>query len=128
VLSPSLYGAYSWPYGTSMATPHVSAALAILVSQGLTPREAVARVLDTADTTIPCGDGCQGRLQLDAAVQPVANRPAATGRPEPTSAAKTNGWLRVLGVASAGIAGLLTARALSRRARGTRIVRVHRSV
>jgi thermitase len=88
VLSPWLGGTYKWLAGTSMATPHVSAALAMLVSQGLTPSAAVQRLLATANTTIPCGDGCHGRLQLDAAVQPIAhaaNAPVPRGSPNVAS-------------------------------------------
>jgi subtilisin family serine protease len=54
--------------GTSMAAPHVSGALALLLAQGLAPAAAVQRLLSTLDTSAPCGTGCQGRLDAAAAV------------------------------------------------------------
>jgi subtilisin family serine protease len=70
VISTYLGGGYASSAGTSMATPHVSAALAVLLSQGLSPTAAVQRLLATLDR-IPCGSGCQGRLNLAAAVGPA---------------------------------------------------------
>jgi len=121
VLSPSLDGKYSWLAGTSMATPHVSAALAMLVSQGLTPSNAVARLLATANSTIPCGEGCHGRLQIDAAVQPIANAAAAPTRPTAVPAAPTHWWRfwGPIGVALAGSVAGVTA--LRRRRRTGRV-------
>ena len=72
-------GGVTWLAGTSMATPHVSAALAMLLAEGLDPPAAVRRLLDTLDTSRPCGTGCLGRLRVDAAVAPVAS--AAPARP-----------------------------------------------
>lgn len=116
VLSPTLNGKSSWPAGTSMAAPHVSAALAMLVSQGLTPRDAVARLLDTADATVPCGEGCHGRLQLDAAVQPISQRAAAPARPDAAPAAPSQAW-KLVGAVGIALLGVLAAVAVARRTR-----------
>ena len=69
---PAEANAYRSLAGTSMAAPHVSGALALLIAQGYAPEAAVARMLTTAnnqvtgcDTDPPCG-------RLDVA--------AATGR------------------------------------------------
>ncbi len=66
VISTAGGGAYASSAGTSMAAPHVSASIALLLAQGLSPSAAVARLLATADK-VPCGAGCQGRLNLAAA-------------------------------------------------------------
>jgi len=57
---------YSYLAGTSMATPHVTGAVALLLAQGLDQKQAVERILATADP-VPCGpnsDHCRGRLNL----------------------------------------------------------------
>ncbi len=59
------YGAGS---GTSIATPHVSGALALLLAQGLTRQDAIRRMLESADDSRPCGEGCHGRLDIGRAV------------------------------------------------------------
>jgi len=69
VISTYPGGEYAATAGTSMAAPHVSGALAVLLSQGLSPAAAVQRLLATLDR-IPCGSGCQGRLNLAAAAGP----------------------------------------------------------
>jgi subtilisin family serine protease len=57
---PNAYAALA---GTSMATPHVVGAVALLLSQGLTPEQAVDRLISTADAKVAC-DNCKGRLDL----------------------------------------------------------------
>jgi subtilisin family serine protease len=58
---------YGYLAGTSMAAPHVTAAVALLLSQGLSAPEAVQRLLDTADANVKCGaesPTCRGRLDV----------------------------------------------------------------
>lgn len=78
VLAPVPGGKYAWAAGTSMAAPHVSAVLALLLAQGLDPSAAVGRLLETLDHSTACGPGCQGRLDAAAAVTTRA-RPSASG-------------------------------------------------
>ena len=81
---------YASAAGTSMAAPHVSAAVALLLAQGLTPAAAVARILATTDKTVSCGRGCQGRLNVaaavgaDSAAAPTTAAPATTRVPRTT--------------------------------------------
>jgi subtilisin family serine protease len=70
---------YASAAGTSMAAPHVAGAVALLLAQGQSPAAAVSRLLSSADK-VSCGRGCQGRLNLAAAV-------GADPTPPPTSAA-----------------------------------------
>ena len=83
ILSTFLDGQYAYVAGTSMAVPHVSGAVAVLLSKGLSGPAAVQRLLSTADRSVKCGPGCQGRLDLAAAAgggggPPPTNAPATT--------------------------------------------------
>ena len=54
--------------GTSMATPHVAGAIALLLSEGNTPEQAVTRLLKTSTPSPDCDSTC-GRLNTAQAVQ-----------------------------------------------------------
>ncbi len=82
IITTSLGGGYAAVAGTSASAPHVTGALAVLMSMGLGAPEAVQRMLATADKEGPCGDNCQGHLDLNAAVAlggPAPPEPAAPG-------------------------------------------------
>ena len=87
-------GRYAWSAGTSMAAPHVSAAVALLLARGLSPSAAVQRILATLDRSVRCGQGCQGRLDVGAAVGPpgpaAASSPPAPGGSERTTSTPTS--------------------------------------
>lgn len=78
---------YAWDQGTSMATPHVTGTVALLMAEHLTAAQAVQRILATA-AKVPCGQGCQGRLDTAAAVGLAATPPSAAaagaGSPVPS--------------------------------------------
>ena len=95
---------YAFLAGTSQAAPHVSAAVAILLSTGrFTPAQAVQRLLDTAaDIGSPGRDSTfgAGRLDLGAALAglrtassagPAAAAPAPMPKPKPSSSSPRSG-------------------------------------
>jgi len=109
VISPLPGGRYAWLAGTSMATPHVTAALALLLAQGLDPSAAVNRLLATLDRT-SCGTGCKGRLNLAAAVAPApvaTTAPAAAAAAAPPAAAAATTTPHRVGPGLAGLAFVL---------------------
>lgn len=90
--------------GTSMATPHVSGALAALRARGLSPRQAVDRILATAEDLGSESTYGAGLLDVDAAlaglggstpttapVTPTTQAPTPTTSPSPTVTAGTSG-------------------------------------
>lgn len=90
VITTGLGGGYTAVAGTSAAAPHVAAAVAVLMGMGLNAPQAVDRVLTTLAKTTPCGDGCQGRLDLAAAVAqggPPPPPPPVTTPPTTTAVA-----------------------------------------
>jgi len=87
IVSTWTQGRYAYLAGTSMAVPHVSAAVAMLLAQGLTKDAAVQRVLNTADK-VGCGSGCQGFLDVSSAIG-VPLAPTPTTAPSGGGAAPT---------------------------------------
>ena len=62
--------AYTYLAGTSMAAPHVTGAIALLLSEGYSREAAVTRLLDTADKGVGCEPNsatCRGRINVDRA-------------------------------------------------------------
>ena len=72
--------------GTSMAAPHVSAALAILRAKGLSPQQSVTRILSTAKPKTPARTYGSGILDLGAAVAGLGGgTPTTVTTPAPTT-------------------------------------------
>jgi len=88
-------GSYATAAGTSMATPHVAGAVALLLAKGYSRDAAVQQVLDTAQPLSGCG--CHGRLDAARALgagaapapDPVQSTPNSTQ--SPTSGLPTSG-------------------------------------
>jgi subtilisin family serine protease len=59
---------YGYDEGTSMATPHVTGTVALLLAMGRTPNQAVSDTLASANKATACGSGCAGRLDASSAV------------------------------------------------------------
>ena len=81
---------YAYDQGTSMATPMVSGTLALLLGMGLSPTQAVDRLLSSADKSVSCGTDCAGRLDAAGAVGAPAVPPGGGGSP-PTTAHPPSG-------------------------------------
>ncbi len=77
--------AYAASAGTSMAAPHVTGALALLLAKGYSRDSAVQQLLDSANTSVNCGAGCHGRLDIAKAVGATGPVPV----PTPTSSSST---------------------------------------
>jgi hypothetical protein len=77
--------AYAASAGTSMAAPHVSGALALLLAKGYGRDSAVQQLLDSANTSVNCGNGCHGRLDVAKAVGAAG----PVSLPTPTSSPST---------------------------------------
>ena len=86
--------AYACQAGTSMAAPHVSGALAVLLSRGLAPQAAVDRLLATAQDLGPPGRDEQfgvGRIDLGRAVGTAPGGTSTTSSiPGPSSTAPSS--------------------------------------
>lgn len=93
-------GDYAWMAGTSMAAPHVAAALALLMSTGMGNGDAYAQLLQTADaqhhmhvdaalgSTAPCGASAASLPRTPAHAAPVQPAVVHAAAAPPVAAAK----------------------------------------
>jgi subtilisin family serine protease len=88
ILSTYKGNGYALAEGTSMATPHVTGAVALLMSGGMTNAQAVKQILDTANTAVSCGSNCRGRLDVNKAVPATwkaSSSSSSSSSPSPTT-------------------------------------------
>ncbi len=80
---------YACLAGTSMAAPHVTGGLALLLSAGLTPQQAIDRLLGTATDLGPAGRDSSygfGRIDLAKALDQLSAKAVGGGVATPTTA------------------------------------------
>jgi subtilisin family serine protease len=90
-------GDYAWMAGTSMAAPHVAAALALLMSTGMSNGDSYARLLQTADSarrmhvdaalgsTAPCGAAARPVTHAAAPPAPAGSHAVSASSTAPPS-------------------------------------------
>ena len=90
--APGATNLYAYRGGASVAAAHVSGVVALLLAEGLSPAEAVQRIVATARPTA-CGPGCHGEVDAAAAVgpapAPVEVHAAAATAPAPVTTEPT---------------------------------------